>query len=78
MEIPDMLPVTETPPPAEPYRPTVDYMLRALDRDLWQTFKARTVREGFTMKGILLRLVRLYLHFGIHDLEAAMKGKRRS
>lgn len=47
------------------------YTIRQMDDDLWKAAQARAQREGRTMKGVLVLLLRLYARVGLGPLEAA-------
>lgn len=42
-----------------------NYILRHVDDDLWDKFRARAEREGRALKWLLLELVRYYAKYGM-------------
>lgn len=51
------------------------YILREIDPQLWEQFKARAASEGRGLKFVVLRLVELYTKVGLEAMERAGKGK---
>ena len=41
------------------------YILRRLDPELWDAFKARAASEGHALKWVLLTLIRQYIDRGL-------------
>ena len=49
------------------------YLLRGIDSELWEKFKARAAKEGRGLKFVVLRLVELYAKHGLQAIEDAVK-----
>lgn len=43
-----------------PLRPRSVYIVKGIDPDTWQRFKARCHAEGHTVKWVILQLIRAY------------------
>lgn len=41
------------------------FILRNPDPDLWQAFKARAIREGHSLRWVILQLIRKYVEEGL-------------
>lgn len=52
----------------------MDFILRNADDDLWERFRARTQKEGRTLRWVILELILFYVRHGLP--EAPAKGKR--
>ena len=44
---------------------TTTYSLRAVPTDIWLQFKARTAREGTSIRATLLHLLQFYSRYGL-------------
>ena len=47
------------------------YTIRKIDDELWKAAQVRATREGRSMRGVLMLLLRLYARVGLGPLEAA-------
>jgi hypothetical protein len=52
------------------------YILRSIDPELWEKFKARVASEGRGQKYVVLRLIELYSSVGLAALERIASSKK--
>jgi hypothetical protein len=55
----------------------VTYVIRRIDPEFWSRVKARTTKEGHSLRWTLLRLIELYDQVGIDKLERAANHRPR-
>lgn len=42
-----------------------NYILRQVDDELWKQFRERATTEGYTLKWLLMELVKSYVKYGL-------------
>lgn len=47
------------------------YIIRGIDPEIWEPFKARAAQEGRGLKYVILRLIVLYTKLGLAAIEKA-------